>query len=141
MEAASARWTARVEGALIRLTRSDPEAGGQHRGLPLSTVAGVDGGIVRLSLPAAQARKAVETEERLARQAALDPKGVVAARRGQPAEDAPHGSRAHAHGSPKGQRQHGTSGPASSPPAAGPDRHRRPPRPVPGDRGPDSSRR
>ncbi len=122
-----------IEGELIRLTRSDPAAGGEHRWLPLSTVAGVDGGIVRLSLPAAQAQQAMESEASLARQAALDP-DAAAARRGRKPDDTPHGSRAHAHGGPKGKREHGQSGQASGPPGQtsfGIDR------PAPGgDRGP-----
>jgi hypothetical protein len=82
-----------VEGELIRLTRSDPESGGEHRWHPRSTVAGVDGGVVRLSMPAVQARDAMETEASLAREAALDP-DAAAARRGRPVDDAPHGRRA-----------------------------------------------
>jgi hypothetical protein len=126
-----------VEGELIRLTRSDPEAGGAHRWLPRSTVAGIEDGVVRLSMPAAQAGEAMETEESLARAAVLDP-DAAAARRGRPVDDAPHGSRAHAHGGPKGQREHGQSGQASGPPGQtsfGVNR------PVPGDPGPDPRRR
>ena len=126
-----------VEGELIRLTRSDPASGGEHRWLPRTTVAGVDGGVVRLSMPAGQASEAMETEASLARQAALDP-DTAAARRGRPVDDAPHGSRAHAHGGPKGQREHGQSGQAAGSlgqTSFGVNR------PVPGDPGPDPHQR
>lgn len=125
-----------VEGELIRLTRSDSESGGEHRWLPRSTVAGVDGGVVRLSMPAAQARDAMEAEASLAREAVLDPDAT--ARRGKLVDDAPHGSRAHAHGGPKGEWQHGQSGQAAGPPGQtsfGVNR------PVRGDPGPDPQRR
>ena len=47
----------KVEGDWIKLTKDDPQAGDEgHRYVPLSTVAGLDGGMVRLSMPAARAR-------------------------------------------------------------------------------------
>ena len=103
-----------IDGDYIRLTRSDPETGGQHRWLKRSTVAGTDGGVVRLSLPAAQAREALLDEAGFARLRAIG--GEEAASTGQPDDPHPHGSRAHAHGGPKGQREQGTSGQASGPP-------------------------
>ena len=104
----------RVEGDYIKLTAQDPAAGGGHRWLPLSTVAGLDGGIVRLSLPAEQAREACLSEQQLAQRLALDPDAAAAF--GRPTDDAPHGSRGKAHGGPKGQREHGQSGQAPGPP-------------------------
>ena len=90
----------RVEGDHIKLKRGDD---GQHRWLPLTTVAGLDGGLVRLSLPAAQAADAMLDEAELARRMALDPDAGAAF--GRPDDSGPHGSRAKAHG-PKGQPEH-----------------------------------
>ncbi|MBP0492755.1 DUF2171 domain-containing protein [Roseomonas indoligenes] len=45
-----------VEGDFIKLAKSDPTSGGVHRYIPRSTVAGLDGGVVRLSMPAEQAK-------------------------------------------------------------------------------------
>ena len=104
----------RVEGEFIKLARNSPESGEGHRYLPLSTVAGLEGGLVRLSMPAAQAAAACITEAEMAQRLALDPD--AAASLGRPTDDAPHGSRAHAHGGPKGQREHGQSGQAPGPP-------------------------
>lgn len=95
----------KVEGEWIKLTRSDPQApGDEHRYLPLSTVARIAGGMVELSMPAAQVREAMETESSLAQRRSLrleEGEGP-----GQVPPDAPHGSRARAHG-PKGNSQPG----------------------------------
>jgi hypothetical protein len=101
----------RVDGEYIKLTRGDADAGGRHRWIPRTLVAGLDGGQVRLSVPAAQAEEAVLDEDEAQRRMSLDPDG----RRefGQPDDGGPHGSRAHAHGGPKGQREHGQSGSVS----------------------------
>jgi hypothetical protein len=104
----------RVEGDFIKLMRNDPNAGGGHHWLPLSTVAGLDGGVVRLSMPAAQAESAWLDEAEVARRLTLDPDAAAAF--GRPDDGMPHGSRAHAHGGPKGQREHGQSGQAPGPP-------------------------
>jgi hypothetical protein len=101
-----------LDGEFIKLTRSDDASGGRHRWLPCSLVAGLDGGQVRLSVPAAQAEEAVLDEDEAQRRMTLDPDG----RRefGQPDDGGePHGSRAQAHGGPKGQREHGQSGSVS----------------------------
>lgn len=45
----------KVEGDRIKLTKNDPESGGQHRYIPLNTVASVDEDAVELNLPADQA--------------------------------------------------------------------------------------
>lgn len=50
----------KVENEMIKLTRNDAEAGGQHHTLPTSLVASVDAS-VRLSLPAAQAKQQWQT--------------------------------------------------------------------------------
>ena len=54
----------KVEGDWIKLAKDDPQRPGEeeHRYVPLSTVAGLDGGMVRLSMPAAQIGEATETE-------------------------------------------------------------------------------
>ena len=124
-----------IEGEYIKLTRTSPEAGGEHRWVPLSTVAGLDGGVVRLSLPAAQAQEAIETEAGRARAVSLG--GEDAARFGITGDDEPHGSRAAKHGGAKGQREHGMSGQASGPPGQTSFGVHRP---VDGDRGPDGAR-
>jgi hypothetical protein len=124
-----------VEGEFIRLTRTSPEAGGKHRWVPLSTVAGLDGGLVRLSMPSHQAEaEAITTEEE--RERALILGGADAARFGVTDDDAPHGSRGHKRGL-KGQREHGMSGQASGPPGQTSFGVHRP---VPGDPGPDGAR-
>jgi hypothetical protein len=46
----------RVEGQRIKLTRNDPQAGGQHHFLHLDMVAAVEGGSVRLTRTGAEAR-------------------------------------------------------------------------------------
>ncbi len=92
----------RVEGDYIKLSRSDPESGGVHHWLPLSTVAGLEGGIVRLSLPAGQAREAWLIEHEAAERIALDP--AAAASFGRPVEDGPKGQRE------PGQGQQGQGG-------------------------------
>ncbi|SHJ63908.1 hypothetical protein SAMN02745194_03023 [Roseomonas rosea] len=102
-----------VQGEFIKLTKSDPASGGRHRYLPLTTVAGLDGGVVRLSMPAEQAKEACIDEAEMQQRLSLDPDAKTAL--GQP-QDGPHGSRAKAHGGPKGEREHGTSGQASGPP-------------------------
>jgi hypothetical protein len=103
----------RIAGDYIKLSRSDTLAGGGHRYLPRSTVAGLDGGLVRLSMPAEQAGQATLTEAEMAQRLALD--AAEGARVGAAPDERPHGSRAHAHGGPKGKREHGTSGQAPGP--------------------------
>ena len=44
-----------VEGQRLKLTRNDPNAGGEHHYLHLDMVASVEGGAVRLTRTAAQA--------------------------------------------------------------------------------------
>jgi hypothetical protein len=129
----------KVEGDWIKLTKEDPEApdgGREHRYVPLSTVAGVDGGMVRLSMPAAQVREATETESDMARKRELRLEEGHGP--GQVEPDGPHGSRGAKHGGPKGQREHGMSGQAPGPPGQTSfGAHR----PVDGDPGPDGQRR
>ncbi|WP_211853181.1 DUF2171 domain-containing protein [Plastoroseomonas hellenica] len=103
----------RIAGAYIKLSKSDPLAEGEHRYLPRSTVAGLDGGLVRLSMPARQAWQATLTEAEMEQRLTLD--AAERADLGVEPDTRPHGSRAHAHGGPKGQRQHGTSGQAPGP--------------------------
>ncbi|EHM03031.1 hypothetical protein HMPREF9946_00522 [Acetobacteraceae bacterium AT-5844] len=90
----------RVEGDYIKLMREDGT--GTHRYLPRSMVTGLEGGVVRLSMPAAQAREACVDEEEIERRISLDPEAGAEFGR-PPPDDGPHGSRAHAHGGPKGQ--------------------------------------
>ncbi len=47
-----------VDKLVIKLTKSDPSAKGQHHIIPLDAVQSVDGGKVTLSMPAAQALQA-----------------------------------------------------------------------------------
>ena len=101
-----------LAGDYIKLTRNDPEAGGIHRYLPLSAVVGLEGGVVRLSMPAMQVKQACMTEEEVRERISMDPD--EGARFGRPHDDAPHGSRGKAHGH-KGEREHGTSGQAPGP--------------------------
>src|SRR3954454_25403857 len=89
-----------VEGEYIKLTR---DAAGQHRWLPRKLVTSLEGGLVRLSLPTAQAGDAMVDEAELARRMALDPDAGAAF--GRPDDSGPHGSRAQAHG-PKGSPNH-----------------------------------
>jgi hypothetical protein len=98
----------KVEGEYIKLARSDDASGGRHRWVPLTLVAGLDGGQLRLSMPAAQAEEAALDTDEVMRRLALDPDAAAAF--GQHTDDEPHGSRAQAHGGPKGQREHGQSG-------------------------------
>ncbi len=124
-----------VEGDWIKLAKNDPEApdGGQeHRYVPLSTVAGLDGGMVRLSMPAAQVREATKTEGDMARKRELRLEEGHGP--GQVEPDGPHGSRGAKHGGPKGQREHGMSGQAPGPPGQTSFGVHRP---VDGDPGPD----
>ncbi|MBL6077415.1 DUF2171 domain-containing protein [Belnapia sp. T18] len=85
-----------TEGEYIKLMRDEA---GQHRWLPRKLVASLEGGLVRLSLPAAQAAEAMVDEAALAQRMALDPDAGAAF--GRPDDSGPHGSRAQAHG-PKG---------------------------------------
>jgi hypothetical protein len=96
-----------LAGDYIKLSRNDPEAGGVHRYLPISTVVGLEGGVVRLSMPVAQVKQACLSEDEVKQRISLDPD--EGARFGMPQDDAPHGSRAKARG-PKGEREHGSSG-------------------------------
>ncbi|HWL82003.1 MAG TPA: DUF2171 domain-containing protein [Roseomonas sp.] len=102
-----------VQGDYIKLTRADPASGGEHRYIPRSTVAGLDGGVVRLSMPAEQMQQACLSEAEVRERISRGPD--AGAPFGEPKQDGPHGSRAHAHGGPKGQREHGTSGQAPGP--------------------------
>lgn len=129
----------RVEGDWIKLAKNDTEApgGGEHRYIPLSTVAGLDGGIVRLSMPAEQAlRDAAETEADMERRRELRLEEGHGP--GQVEPDGPHGSRGAKHGGPKGQREHGMSGQAPGPPGQTSFGVHRP---VDGDPGPDGASR
>jgi hypothetical protein len=101
-----------VEGDFIKLAKSDPTSGGVHRYLPLTTVAGLDGGLVRLSMPASQASEACVTEEEMEQRLSLDPD--AGAQLGRERHDGPHGSRAKATGG-KGEREHRSVGTASEP--------------------------
>jgi hypothetical protein len=124
-----------VEGDWIKLARNDPQSPGgegEHRYVPLSTVAGLDGGLVRLSMPAAQVAEAMETESGMARKRALRLEEGHGP--GQVEPDGPHGSRGAKHGGPKGQREHGQSGQAPGPPGQTSFGVHRP---VDGDPGPD----
>lgn len=47
----------KVEGDRIKLTKNDPQAGGQHRYIPLDAVASVDQNAVQLNMTAEQARQ------------------------------------------------------------------------------------
>ncbi|WP_426957887.1 DUF2171 domain-containing protein [Muricoccus radiodurans] len=62
-----------VEGDFIKLTKTDPASGGEHRYIPLTTVAGLDGGVVRLSMPSGQAAQALVTETVMKERLSLDP--------------------------------------------------------------------
>ncbi|WP_431270215.1 DUF2171 domain-containing protein [Dankookia sp. P2] len=94
-----------LDGDFIKLMRSDDASGGRHRWIPATLVAGLDGGVVRLSVPAAQAEDAALDEDEAQRRMTMDPDG----RRGFGQPDSggggPHGSRAQAHG-PRGTPQH-----------------------------------
>lgn len=106
----------RVEGEYLALAKgaaapAEGEAAEAAGGfVPLSTVAGLEGGVVRLTMPAAQViADALVSEDEMAQRLDLDPKGTAEAL-GQPDESGPHGSRAKAHGGPKTERQQGKSG-------------------------------
>ena len=47
----------KIEGERIKLTKSDPQAQGQHHYIPLNTVASVEQNVVRLNMTAEQARQ------------------------------------------------------------------------------------
>ena len=124
----------RVEGDWIKLAKNDPQSPGEeeHRYVPLSTVAGLDGGMVRLSMPSAQVGEAMKTEADMALKREL--RREEGHGPGQVEPDGPHGSRGAKHGGPKGQRQHGQSGQAPGPPGQTSFGVHRP---VDGDPGPD----
>ena len=128
----------KVEGDWIKLTKDDPQQPEEveHRYLPLSTVAGLDGGLVRLSMPAEQSRQAMETDGSMAQKRDLRLEEGTGP--GQVEPDGPHGSRGAKHGGPKGQRQHGQSGQAPGPPGQTSFGVHRP---VDGDPGPDGASR
>ena len=94
------------DGDFIKLMRSDDASGGRHRWMPATLVAGLDGGVVRLSVTAAEAEHAALDEDEAQRRMTMDPDG----RRefGQPDDGGgvPHGNRAQAHGGPRGTPQH-----------------------------------
>ena len=46
-----------AEGGQIKLTKTDPDAGGEHHYLPLDWVTGITGGQVRLNRPGAEAKQ------------------------------------------------------------------------------------
>ena len=100
-----------VEGEFIKLAKNSPASGGIHRYLPLTTVAGLEGGVVRLSMPAEQAKQACVSEEEMRHRLSLDPD--AGAQLGKE-PDGPHGSRAKAQGG-KGEREHRSAGAASDP--------------------------
>jgi hypothetical protein len=107
-----------VAGDYIKLTRDET---GQHRFLPRKLVTSLEGGLVRVSLPAAQAADAMVDEAELARRMALDPD--AGAPFGRPDDSGPHGSRAQAHG-PKGSPNHLQGGQRPAP-DGGINTHRR----------------
>ncbi len=45
-----------LDGSRIKLTKSDPAAGGEHHYVPVSAIQGVKDGRVMLSVPAQQAK-------------------------------------------------------------------------------------
>lgn len=47
----------KIEGDRIKLTKNDPQAGGQHHYISLDSVASVEQNAVRLNVPAEQARQ------------------------------------------------------------------------------------
>lgn len=47
----------KIEGDRIKLTKNDPQAGGQHHYLPLDTVDAIEENTVRLNMTAEQARQ------------------------------------------------------------------------------------
>ncbi|MBP0445984.1 DUF2171 domain-containing protein [Roseomonas sp. SSH11] len=100
-----------VEGEYIKLTKTDPASGGVHRYIPRSLVAGLEGGVVRLSMPAEKAREASIDEAEMQQRLSLDPDAKT--QLGQET-DGPHGSRAKAQGG-KGEREHRSPGAASDP--------------------------
>lgn len=90
-----------LEGDYIKLMKGEA---GQHRWVPRKLVTGLEGGLVRLSLPAAQVlRDSVIDEAERDRRLSLDPD--AAASFGRSDDSGPHGSRAQAHG-PKGSPEH-----------------------------------
>ena len=64
-----------LDGDFIKLMRSDDAAGGRHRWIPVTLVAGLDGGLVRLSVPAAQAEDAALDEDEAQRRMTYDADG------------------------------------------------------------------
>ncbi|UZF95643.1 DUF2171 domain-containing protein [Bosea sp. NBC_00550] len=46
-----------LSGQLIKLKKNDPESGGAHHYIDLGLVIGVDGDIIKLIVPAAEARE------------------------------------------------------------------------------------
>ena len=128
----------KLDADWIKLAKNHPEAPaeGEHLYVPLSTVAGLDGGIVRLSMPGAEVREATETETDMARKRELRLEQGHGP--GQVEADGPHGSRGAKHGGPKGQREHGMSGQAPGPPGQTSFGVHRP---VDGDPGPDGQPR
>jgi hypothetical protein len=128
----------KVEGEWIKLAKNDPQLpeGAEHRYVPPATVAGLDGGLVRLSMPAEQAGEAMETEADMARK--RDLRLEEGGGPGQVEPDGPHGNRGAKHGGPKGQREHGMSGQAPGPPGQTSFGVHRP---MDGDPGPDGKPR
>lgn len=98
-------FTDSVEGRYLKLFVGDPVAGGEYQFLPVTTIVAVEGGQVRLGLPAAQAGEACVTEDEVRQRMALDPD--AGAEFGMADDSKPHGSRAHAHGGPKGKSGNG----------------------------------
>ncbi|RKK05842.1 DUF2171 domain-containing protein [Pseudoroseomonas wenyumeiae] len=80
-----------LAGDYIKLNRSDIGTGGLHCYLPLSAVVGLQGGVVRLSMPAMQVKQACMTEEEVLKRSSMAPD--EGARLGRKHDDAPRGSR------------------------------------------------
>lgn len=102
-------FTDAVQGRYLKLFVGDPVAGGEYQYLPVSTIVAVEGGQVRLGMPAAQASEACVTEDELQQRLSLDPEAAAefGAAANQEPDNKPHGSRAHAHGGPKGRSGNG----------------------------------
>ena len=62
-----------LAGDYIKLSRSDPETGGIDRFLPVSAVMSLEGGVIRLAVPAMQAKRLCLTEEEVRKRTATPP--------------------------------------------------------------------
>ncbi|MEN0073354.1 MAG: DUF2171 domain-containing protein [Paracraurococcus sp.] len=63
------------DGAYLKLARSDAAAGGRVRWLACALIAGLEPGVVRLSVTAGDAEAAALDEDEAQRRMALDPNG------------------------------------------------------------------